>query len=519
MVDPEVLTRNSLTKDIYDLLGFQTHEGFFQFVVIGFVSLIIFMFVYKYVYQRSSVLFVAELQKDVQKFLYDQVASTPYSDLVDMHPAKYTRFLLSQWQRYVVYVQSVMNILRVSFVSLCVLFLLGSIDPVIVISALLVFTLYYAIMLGFFHKKARRLAEEDVLLDGGITQIFQEYQENAPLLSFTRQRSFFDINFLRFQKKAVKARYRRMMFQNVPAFALEAIFMVGVLFFFLYVVTSDQLSWIPHLSLFGVGWAKVMLSLGQVYTNSILVTMHRKAYTDIQKMMKSDTKTETEEIIPKTQIENLRIGNVSFSYENDTSVLENLGLVIWEGEKVCILGKSGSGKTTLLEIIAWLRKAPAASFELNGAELKNPLHAHVRVGYVPQRWYLLSASLRENIAFGVEADDIDDARVRTVAVIAWVDEFAENLPEKYATDIWSRGLHLSVGERQRVTIARTLYHDPDILIMDESTSAIDRVTTEQIIENIFGLGIPIIFVTHKEWLAKSFDRTYILDKGSFIDPA
>lgn len=96
MVDPEVLTRNSLTKDIYDLLGFQTHEGFFQFVVIGFVSLIIFMFVYKYVYQRSSVLFVAELQKDVQKFLYDQVASTPYSDLVDMHPAKYTRFLLSQ---------------------------------------------------------------------------------------------------------------------------------------------------------------------------------------------------------------------------------------------------------------------------------------------------------------------------------------------------------------------------------------------------------------------------------------
>ena len=182
------------------------------------------------------------------------------------------------------------------------------------------------------------------------------------------------------------------------------------------------------------------------------------------------------------------------------------------------MGATGSGKTTAVDVTLGLLEPQKGHLNVDG----QPINAANRrrwqraIGYVPQHIYLADDSVTANIAFGVNAEDIDQQAVERAAKIANLHEFVSNdLLQGYETTVGERGVRLSGGQRQRIGIARALYHDPQVLILDEATSALDNLTEHAVLESVNNLGydITIIMIAHRLSTVRQCDQIYLLERG------
>ena len=213
--------------------------------------------------------------------------------------------------------------------------------------------------------------------------------------------------------------------------------------------------------------------------------------------------------------------NITFLYESrNLKVIDDLNMTIKRGTSVAFIGGSGAGKTTLADIVLSLLKPQGGQILLDGIEVeKLGSRWNQIVGYVPQTIYMTDASIRRNIAFGIDEDEIDDERVWSALEMAQMKEFVMNLPEKLDTLVGEWGLQFSGGQRQRIAIARALYGNPDILILDEATAALDTETETAVMEAIDALqGIKtLIIVAHRLTTIKNCDKIYEIKDGKAIE--
>ena len=182
------------------------------------------------------------------------------------------------------------------------------------------------------------------------------------------------------------------------------------------------------------------------------------------------------------------------------------------------MGATGSGKTTIIDVILGLLEPQKGTLEVDDKIINNQ---NVRawqssIGYVPQEIYLADDTIAANIAFGIEAKNINQEDIKRVAKIARLHEFVKNeLPSKYQTIVGERGVRLSGGQRQRIGIARALYHNPKVIIFDEATSALDNQTEQSVMDSINNLGnkITVIIIAHRLTTVRACNTIFLLEKG------
>jgi len=218
--------------------------------------------------------------------------------------------------------------------------------------------------------------------------------------------------------------------------------------------------------------------------------------------------------------ESLQVEGLRFRYGEAAAFdLEVPALAIRRGERIALVGPSGSGKTTLMDLLLGLHPAPPGAVRVNGRDLGEALEGwRATVGYVPQQVFLLDDSLRRNVAFGIEEADIDDQRVRDALAAARLEGLVAELPGGIAAEIGDRGVRLSGGQRQRIGIARALYGDPDVLILDEGTAALDNVTEAEVVQAINALAgrKTIITIAHRLSTVQNCDRIHFMQAGRII---
>lgn len=212
--------------------------------------------------------------------------------------------------------------------------------------------------------------------------------------------------------------------------------------------------------------------------------------------------------------------HVSYAFPGeDRAVLDDVSTRIPAGSTVAFVGGSGAGKSTLLDVVLGLLP-PSAGTVLCGSRGidEDVAQWHAQTGVVPQEVFLMDASLRENIAYGVAPGEIDDAAVARAADRADLTGIVERLPEGFATRLGERGVRLSGGQRQRVGIARALYRSPDVLILDEATSALDNLTEDRITRTIDSLRgeMTILVVAHRLSTVKHADRLVYMSEGRIV---
>ena len=191
-------------------------------------------------------------------------------------------------------------------------------------------------------------------------------------------------------------------------------------------------------------------------------------------------------------------------------------MTIKKGDFIGIIGETGSGKSTLINLLIGLLKPSEGKVEVDEFNINlNLPEWYKKIGYVPQSVYLIDDTIKKNIAFGLPNDDIDDDLVGKAVEKASLNKFINDLQSGLETIVGEKGIRLSGGQQQRIGIARALYRDPEILILDEATSSLDQATEKRIIESIkfFKGKKTIIIVTHRLFTVKNCGKIFFVDKG------
>ena len=315
------------------------------------------------------------------------------------------------------------------------------------------------------------------------------------------------------------------MIRLIPRMAVEAIAFGGMLSLVLYLLAQrgSFASALPVIALYAFTGYRLMPSLQQIYAAVTQVRFTGPALDALHtELMSLQTVHPNQSEEPVKLQQAITLNQVHYSYPNAAQpALKGISLTIPARSTVGLVGTTGSGKTTTVDLILGLLEAQQGTLAVDGQVITdyNRRSYQRTIGYVPQQIYLADDTVAANIAFGLDAKEIDQAAVERAAKIANLHEFVRNeLPQQYQTTVGERGVRLSGGQRQRIGIARALYHNPQVLILDEATSALDNLTEQVVMEALHNLGhkITIIMIAHRLSTVKECDSIFVLEKGNLI---
>lgn len=322
---------------------------------------------------------------------------------------------------------------------------------------------------------------------------------------------------------------------HLPRYFIEAIAIGSMVMLVAYLITKSTASIeniIPTLGIFAVAAMRLMPSLSKLVG---AVTTFRENSASIDVIYK-DIHLDSHETPAATKTvdgegmkagdypvfrNNIVVDSLVFEYPNTAEpVLKGINLEIPAGSSVAFVGASGTGKTTLIDLILGLLEPTEGRIMIDGQLIQEKRRAwQSLVGYLPQQIYLLDDTLRHNIALGQKTSDIDEDLLTTVIQQAQLTALVEDLPNGLDTPLGENGARLSGGQRQRIGIARALYHGPEVLVMDEGTSALDGETEMEISSAIRQLSgkKTVLIIAHRLSTVRYCDKIVMMENGEIVD--
>lgn len=365
-----------------------------------------------------------------------------------------------------------------------------------------------------------------------------------------REEYFVD-SYQNYYKKYAKGLRISRLLGAIPKYIVEMVSMSGLLIAIIIKLKygkTDIITFIPQLSAFAVAAFRLMPSVGRIneHVTNILYAAPsiELVYHDLRDVESCEEQKEQEKAKKNKQGQQgvqaavpgqcpdavktadwrfekeLRIKNICYHYPNvEENVIDYASFSIQKGQTVALIGESGAGKTTMADIILGLLTPQYGKIKADGMDIFKNMDAwHKDIGYIPQTIYLSDDTIRNNVAFGIYEEKIDNEAVTEALKKAQLYEFVEGLSDGLETVVGDRGVRLSGGQRQRIGIARALYHDPEILVLDEATSALDNETEAAVMEAIDSLRgeKTMIIIAHRLTTIQNADVIYEIAGGKAL---
>ena len=313
--------------------------------------------------------------------------------------------------------------------------------------------------------------------------------------------------------------------QQLPRLWLELL-SVGGLAILVIIMLAQSLALeaiLPTLGLFAAAAFRIMPSLNRVlgavqslrYGLPVIDILH----AELKLVTTSDVATTHLPVTPFRAA--LELSRITYAYPGAAEpALKDISLAIQRGESVGFIGTSGAGKSTLVDILLGLLTPDTGEVRADGKHIQANIRSwQDQIGYVPQSIYLTDDTLRRNVAFGLPDEQIDDAAVQRAIQDAKLGEFVTSLADGLEARVGERGIRLSGGQRQRIGIARALYHDPAVLVLDEATSSLDTATERGVMQAVRALhgSKTILIVAHRLSTVEHCNRLYRLHEGMVVE--
>ena len=311
--------------------------------------------------------------------------------------------------------------------------------------------------------------------------------------------------------------------QTLPRFGLEILTIIGlaVLVSTMVLLDSELPEILPVLGLFGAAAFRLLPAVNRLISNFQIINVSRPQVNEVFEDLDLPDQLNHKNSDRSTLTSAISIVDISFSYaESLKNVVSGVSVKIGRGEAVGLIGSSGSGKSTLVDILLGLLEPNSGKVLVDGSDIHDDLRGwQDQIGYVPQSIFLTDDTLRRNVAFGLPKDKIDDDAVRSAIRSAQLEEFVASLPDGMETVVGERGVRLSGGQRQRIGIARALYNNPDVLVLDEATSSLDTDTEHGVMQAVQALqgDKTVIIVAHRLSTVEYCDRLYRLENAQIVD--
>ena len=527
IMDPVQAQENEYMQKVMLLTGIDDVSR----LVVPFLGLLIVTYVLKNTYllllANEQTRFIAFNRNKLISQVLREFLNRPYEFYLDADIPTVFRLTDSD-------IPNVFNILMaiISLVSECIVFVL--LCAVMVFTdwklcafLVIVFGIITFIMLKILKPRLSALGAKNLSIQSKIAKWRIQAIYGIKDVKVLHREAFFADNYESSGKIGAGYSRKYAVINTLPRLLIETLFMGSILGYLIVYIQlgNDVTQMIPMLSTFALAAVRLMPCVNRINTYMTDISYFRPCLDYVYENMNINeiskkTNLTIEAKNPDIKIklkDKIELRDIVYAYPNtDKLIFDKADMTVPYGKSVGIMGPSGAGKSTIVDILLGLLKVHEGSIECDGVNIFDNYPAWLsQIGYIPQSIYLVDEPIRNNIAFGIADEEIDDERIWKVLEEAQLKDFIKTLPEGLDTTIGDRGVRLSGGQRQRLGIARALYHDPEILVFDEATSALDNETEAAVMEaiNSFQGRKTMVIIAHRLNTIEKCDIIYKVDEG------
>ena len=511
--NPDLVYGDNFYNTIYSFFNFKNANTFIiasGFVLIGFY---LFRAFYTIGYTYLSNLFVAGRFHLFSYRLFQHYISLPYQEFTNRTSAILTKTIFSE-------VGNLTNLIQQSLIGISEIFTILFIYCILIavdwkMTLILTFILSFKVILltNTISKVLKRQGIKRSELENKFYSILSETFGNFKVIKLIGNEKIILNNFYRAGEEMAHVNILNGTLSQLPRGILETMgfsILISIIIFFLY-KDNNAAAILPIISMYALALYRMLPALNRIMNSYTSVAFNLKALEIIYNDLTYPIAFEGSKNI--NFLHDIKIDNISFSYSQNKPIIKNISVDIQKGERVAIIGESGNGKSTLIDLIIGVYTPDEGKILIDGVVLNNDNIKSWRskIGYIPQTIYLFAGTISENVAFG---HPMDEERVIRVLKQANMYEFLQHY-EGLSTHVGEGGIKLSGGQKQRIGIARALYSDPEILVLDEATSSLDIGTESKIMDEIYDVAAEktLIVIAHRLSTIARCDTVYQLQNG------
>ena len=498
--------------------------------------ILILIFLLKNVYLSLFLFFQGKVIKilkiDVTNKLFKIYINAPYSFHIINNPSVLIRNITQSVSGAINTILSTLTVTREILILIVVFILLFLNEPMVSISVFSILILITGLFMFFTRQTLISRGEQVQFLFEDQMKTMNHTLGSIKETKILNRENYLTNLFMHQVDKIEKHSFFSYFLSQTPRLFLEfiAVFTVALttIIFVLINLSNEQI--LPTISLLAVCAIRLIPAFNSIISSistrrfskaSLKIVSGEMINVPIEDKFKNKNLIEEKNYKKYLFKDQIKFENVFFSHENSNAkILQNISLEIRRGQKVGIIGKSGAGKSTLIDLILGLIKPIEGKILIDDSNLEYNLRDwQKQIGYVPQDIYLLDDTIRNNIAFGLNKNDINQEAILKSIELSRLKDYVNSLEKKENTVVGNRGIKVSGGQKQRIGIARALYNNPGILILDEATSSLDAINERKIMEEIYNTAknTTLIIVTHRYKPVSNCDKIYLLDNGKIID--
>jgi ABC-type multidrug transport system fused ATPase/permease subunit len=466
--------------------------------------------------------FYSKIYINIVKKLIKFYSHCAYEFHITRNSNELIRNVISETNTFRAFISNVIIIVKeiIFFIFIFLILLMAEVKSTLIIfSSILLFSLLY---FSIIKKKVLNKSKINQLYRFLILKKINSFFSMIKVIKLDHKEDYFINNFINYIVKEEKNIIFQRIITNYPKLIFEVLFVFGISFFFLFLSKKalkdgiDIFYFFPLITLYIFSFLRLVPSFNSLLSN---LTDAKANYVSVETLYKEffflkDTSFRSSYNKIKFS-KSISLVNVSFFYKSSKKkVLNNVSIKILKGQTIGICGKSGVGKSTLVDIIAGILKPHSGKVLADGKNIQKCLYNwQSKIAYVPQEVYILDDSIEKNIAYGLDEEKINYEYLNKAIDTSQLSDLYKDLKSRNDNMLGNKGIKISGGQRQRIGIARAIYKNPDLLILDESTSSLDNRTEKDFFNCIKKLKITKIIITHKINLLKFCDKIFILDNG------
>ncbi len=526
VTDPGKIHKNSLLSGVYDFFNMRDDRQFFLFMVIGLIIIYFVKNAFLLWINYVQYTFIYNNQLRLSGRLIDCYLKKPYTYHLDKNSAEMVRNVMLDSERFFQMLLSVFLMLSELLISALLCIYLLFIDWFITISVVVILGVFTGLYMILFKNKAKEYGKENQIYDGKMHQSINQALGAVKDIKILHREKYFVDAFTGYGKKKMHAVRNNNVLGQAPKYVIETVCIGAILLVLVYKIFAgeDLSTMITQLAAFALAAFKLLPSVSKInnFANLIIflkpsVDLIYRDIKDTEDMKNFELMDASDDVEDNDSADAITINGLSYRYPHtDRDVLKNVSFKIPLGYAIGIVGTSGAGKSTLADIILGILTPTEGSVSYGSMNVhEHPLKWSKKLAYIPQVIYLADETIRNNVAFGIDDDKIDEEKVWKALEEAQLKDFIKSIPEGLDTMVGERGVRLSGGQRQRIGIARALYDDPEILVLDEATAALDNETETAVMEAIDSLmgRKTLIIIAHRLTTIKNCQMIFRVENG------
>ena len=513
--NPELL-ESGYFKMVYDFLGFNSPERFI--IVFGICIIIFYIFrgLYSVFLSYSIKRFSIGIYKYFTKKALKINLTIPYKVFTQKNSGELIRAISGETHEIGKTIVHLLNMCSAFFTIIMVYAVIIFINWQMTLVITIILSAFVIIMLSILTKINSIQGKIRFRTARKLSRILKETLGNIKYVKLKGNEEEIIKTYNAELEKNARADVISGIMGAIPKSILESIgfsFLIAVVIFITWVY-SDSSMVIPIISMYALALYRILPSITRVLNEINGIMYSEEIIKNVYETLKQPV--EKENSLPINFEKSVRLENVHFQYMTGGEVIRGVSLEIKKGEKIAFTGESGGGKSTLIDIITGFHKPVHGEIYIDDTKLTNDNIRSWRkkIGYIPQHIYLFDGTVAENVCFG---STYDEEKIKNALIRANIYDFLLQ-KEGINTIVGDGGIQLSGGQQQRIGIARAVYDDPEVLVLDEATSSLDNETEQKIMDEIYDVSAnkTLLIIAHRLTTVERCERKVSISKGKII---